>query len=118
MSRASKITFGLSCLFTITTVGAVHFIQGLEQETLHQGPIKDAKRLAEKEKEKQEKELASTGSPKKPLMNAVPLSKRQTNAQEYQMQQDLTRQYTELQPLSGEVVTKDGEVIERSSPST
>lgn len=48
MSRASKITFAASCLITAATVVGVHYVQEMERETLHQGPIKDAKRVEEK----------------------------------------------------------------------
>ncbi len=45
MSRASKITFGATCLLAATTVTYVHFMQANEREALHEGPKKDAARL-------------------------------------------------------------------------
>lgn len=80
MSRASKITFGASCLFALTSIAVVHYVQGLEQETLHQGPIKDAKRMAEKQ------------------------AKKLRNEEEYRQQQLLTEKYSAIQPLSGDII--------------
>lgn len=95
MSRASKITFGVSCLVTLTTVIGVHYVQALERDTLHQGPIKDAQRVAEKKKR-----MAPASEGKKLL-----------NQNEHEVQQELRRKYEAIQPLSGEVVTKDGERV-------
>ena len=52
MSRASKITFALSCVFTASTVVGVHIVQGLERDTFHQGPIKDAQRVAARKQQR------------------------------------------------------------------
>ncbi|KAL6940607.1 hypothetical protein ACO0QE_004517 [Hanseniaspora vineae] len=78
MSRASKITLGCSIAFALTSVVGVHYIQELERDTLHQGPIKDAERLAKRKK-------------------------RLENEQEHQLQLELQKKYKELQPLSGDV---------------
>lgn len=108
MSRASKITFALSCVFTVTTVVGVHIVQGMERDTLHQGPIKDAQRIAAR-KQLQEQELLDRGS----NSNLDPEKERTRliNKSEHELQQKLREKYEAIQPLSGEVVTKDGEVI-------
>ncbi|SCV99905.1 LAFE_0B05116g1_1 [Lachancea fermentati] len=99
MSRASKITLGLSCLFTVTTVIGVHIIQDMERETLHQGPIKDAKRMADKKN-------GIAADPQKER-------KKLFNQSEHEMQQELRKKFESQQPLSGEILTKDGEVVEK-----
>ncbi|EDO15878.1 hypothetical protein Kpol_1009p26 [Vanderwaltozyma polyspora DSM 70294] len=90
MSRASKITLGLSCLLTGCTIVGVHLLQNMEREALMQGPIKDAKRVAEKklqkEQELQEKER-----------------KRLFNKTDHELQQELRKKYEAIQPLSGEI---------------
>lgn len=98
MSRASKITLGLSCLVTSVTVVAVHIIQDMERETLHQGPVKDAKRVAEK---KAMNERSETEKDQKRLFNK--------NEHEYQL--DLRKQYEAVQPLSGDIVTENGDKV-------
>ncbi|CAL9728964.1 protein Pet117p, mitochondrial [Monosporozyma unispora] len=115
MSRASKITFGVTCLFTLTSIIGVHYIQELERETLHQGPIKDAKRMADKKK-KEAEEKASLGVMKSPNDGLSPEQrekKRNYNKTDHELQQHLKEKYEKMQPLSGEIVTKDGEVIEK-----
>ncbi|CCK72766.1 Pet117p KNAG_0L01460 [Huiozyma naganishii CBS 8797] len=103
MSRASKITFGLSCLFTVTAVVGVHMIQDLERDTLHQGPIKDAKRLEQKREERR----SLPASPNDKLDDAAREKKRQFNKTDHEMQQELRKKYESIQPLSGEIVTRD-----------
>ncbi|SCU86015.1 LADA_0D11650g1_1 [Lachancea dasiensis] len=95
MSRASKITLALSCVATTATVIGVHYVQELERDTLHQGPIKDAKRQAEK----------------KASLDAVKEKKKLFNQSEYEQQIELRKKYEAMQPLSGEVLTKDGERV-------
>lgn len=100
MSRASKITFGLSCVITATTVIGVHVVQGMERETLHQGPIKDAKRVAAKQQQKQQQaEEADDSKARKLLFNAT----------EHAEQLELRRKYELMQPLSGNINTKEAE---------
>ncbi|QLL32320.1 hypothetical protein HG536_0C04890 [Torulaspora globosa] len=110
MSRASKITFSLSCLFTAATVVGVHFVQGLERETLHQGPIKDARRTAARKQQKlqQQEDESAAVDPDKERQKLANLS-------EHELQQELRKKYEAIQPLSGQVVTKDGEVVENRS---
>ncbi|GAV48041.1 hypothetical protein ZYGR_0I03380 [Zygosaccharomyces rouxii] len=100
MSRASKITFTLSCILTATTVVGVHVVQGMERETLHQGPIKDAKRVAAKQQQRQSAtdEVDDTKS-----------RKRIFNAAEHEEQLELRRKYESMQPLSGNIKTKETE---------
>ena len=119
MSRASKITFGVTCLFTLTSIVGVHYVQELERDTLHQGPIKDAKRIAEKkQKEAEEKANESTKNisvMKSPIDGLSPEEKekkRNFNRNDHELQQQLREKYEKMQPLTGEVVTKDGEVIQ------
>lgn len=119
MSRASKITFGVTCLFTLTSIIGVHYVQELERDTLHQGPIKDAKRIAEKkQKEAEEKANESTKNisvMKSPIDGLSPEEKekkRNFNRNDHELQQQLREKYEKMQPLTGEVVTKDGEVIQ------
>lgn len=66
-------------------------MQELERDTLHQGPIKDAKRIADRKAEMENER------------------KKRFNESEHELQQELRRKYEALQPLSGEVLTKDGE---------
>lgn len=101
MSRASKITFALSCVFTASTVVGVHIVQGLERDTLHQGPIKDAQRVAARKQQR----LAAEADPEKERQKMV-------NRSEHELQQELRKKYEAVQPLSGKVVTKDGEAID------
>lgn len=84
MSRASKITLGLSALLAVGSAIAVHVIQDLETKQIKQGPIKDAERMTEKTK-------------RKLLMNN----------EEHLYQQELRKKYEELQPLNGKIITKD-----------
>ncbi|KAH3902763.1 related to Protein PET117, mitochondrial [Saccharomycodes ludwigii] len=83
MSKASKITLGLSCLISFSTIIGVHYVQELERQTLHGGPIKDAKRMEEKER------------------------KRNLNRNDHEMQQELKRKYESVQPLNGDIVSSD-----------
>ncbi|SCU82681.1 LANO_0B07184g1_1 [Lachancea nothofagi CBS 11611] len=96
MSRASKVTLAFSCVLTAITVVGVHYVQELERDTLHQGPIKDAKRIADRkanlDPEKERKKLF--------------------NKSEHELQQELRKKYESVQPLSGEVLTKNGEKVE------
>lgn len=100
MSTASKITLALSCAVTAATVVGVHYVQELERETLHQGPIKDAKRMAERKAE----QSAGAGA-----VSAESERKQHFNRSEHELQQELRKKYEAMQPLSGEVLTKDGE---------
>lgn len=112
MSRASKITFALSCVFCVTTVIGVHIVQDMERNTLHQGPIKDAKRVAEKKAEKAEEQQIKK-SPNSGLDEAAKQKKRNFNKNDHDFQQELKKKYTAIQPLTGEIVTKDGEVVKK-----
>lgn len=100
MSRASKITFTLSCIFTATTVVGVHIVQGMERETLHQGPIKDARRVAAKQQQRQSSAAEMDDSKSR---------KRLFNATEHEEQLELRRKYESMQPLSGNIRTKEAE---------
>lgn len=84
MSRASKITLGCTLVLAVTSMIGVQYIQDAETELLRQGPIKDAKRMSEK-------------TQRKLLMNQ----------QEHEYQQQLRKQYEEVQPLSGKIITAD-----------
>ncbi|SCV01829.1 LAME_0G18778g1_1 [Lachancea meyersii CBS 8951] len=95
MSRASKITLGLSCLATAVTVVGVHYVQELERDTLHQGPIKDAKRMAER----------------KAALDPEKQRKQMFNKSEHEMQQELRKKYESMQPLSGEILTTNGNEV-------
>lgn len=96
MSRASKITFALSCVLTATTVIGVHIVQGMERETLHQGPIKDARRVAAKQELKQQEENSKS-------------RKRIFNQTEHEQQLELRKKYESMQPLSGQIHTEDSD---------
>ncbi|AGO11699.1 AaceriADL076Wp [[Ashbya] aceris (nom. inval.)] len=99
MSRASKITLALCTIASAATVVTVHLVQEMERDALKQGPIKDAQRTAEKRAERDADPEAAR--------------KKMFNASEHELQQELRRKYAALQPLSGEVVTQDGDVVER-----
>ncbi|SMN19941.1 similar to Saccharomyces cerevisiae YER058W PET117 Protein required for assembly of cytochrome c oxidase [Maudiozyma saulgeensis] len=112
MSRASKITFALSCVFCVTTVIGVHIVQDMERDTLHQGPIKDAKRVAEKKAAKEkEEQKTQKGSPIDNLNDAAKQKKRDFNRNDHEFQQALKEKYTAIQPLTGEIITQDGEIV-------
>lgn len=96
MSRASKITFALSCVLTATTVIGVHIVQGMERETLHQGPIKDARRIAAKQELKQQEENSKS-------------RKRIFNQTEHEQQLELRKKYESMQPLSGKIHAEDSD---------
>ena len=127
MSRASKITFALSCVFCVTTVVGVHYVQDMERNTLHQGPIKDAKRVAEKRAEREaeasasasatsaEAAAAAKNAPSSRLDAASKEKKRNFNKSDHELQQALRKKYESIQPLTGEVTTKDGEKVSSSS---
>lgn len=102
MSRASKITLGVTSLFTATMIVGVHYVQQLERETLHQGPIKDAQRMKEK---RLARENAGGVDPEKERQRMV-------NKSEHEYQLELRKKYEQMQPLSGEVRTKDDELVE------
>ncbi|AMD19997.1 HCL154Cp [Eremothecium sinecaudum] len=108
MSRTSKIVLAASCLVSAATIMGVHIVQEMERDVLRQGPIKDAKRVAEK---KSARERAAAGEVS--AAEAEKERKRLFNAAEHQMQLELRKKYDQLQPLSGEIVTKDGEVVDR-----
>ncbi|AET39399.1 Pet117p Ecym_4337 [Eremothecium cymbalariae DBVPG len=115
MSRASKITLALSCVLTTATIVGVHFVQEMERETLHQGPIKDAKRIADK-RAAREAAASLKSSPEADPVETTDVNKERKkllNKAEHEQQLELRKKYQEMQPLSGEVVTKDGEVVER-----
>lgn len=84
MSRASQITLGCSLVFAIGSFIGVQYLQEAEQEAVRQGPIKDAQRMSEK-------------TQRKLLMNQ----------KEHEYQQKLKKQYEELQPLNGKVITAE-----------
>ncbi|KAK5962901.1 Pet117p PWA37_005355 [Arxiozyma heterogenica] len=125
MSRASKITFGLTCLFTLTSIIGVHYVQELERDTLHQGPIKDAKRIAEKKKketeEKARQSTENTSAMKPPTNGLSPEEKekkRNFNRSDHELQQQLRQKYEKMQPLTGEIVTKDGELVQSNGKTS
>lgn len=93
MSRTSKISLGLSAIFAVGSVIAVHSIQDIETDQIRQGPIKDAERMSEKTRRK--------------LL---------VNNEEHLYQQELRKQYEEMQPLNGKIITKEtAEEIEKST---
>lgn len=81
MSTASKVTFGVSCLFAACSFAYINIEQRMERENLRQGPIKDAERMRQK------------------------LSKKQlANEMEHKEQAVLREHYEKIQPLSGEII--------------
>jgi len=109
MSRASKITFALSSIFCVVTVIGVHIVQDMERDTLHQGPIKDAKRVAEKRAAKEQDQ--KKGTPTDGLTDIAKQKKRDFNKSDHELQQALKEKYTAIQPLTGEIITQDGKVV-------
>ncbi|KAK8442899.1 hypothetical protein ACI3LY_002697 [Candidozyma auris] len=82
MSTASKVTFAASCLFAIGSFYYIKYEQDVDRYNQRQGPIKDAKRLAQRN-----------------------LSKKQTaNELEHQEQMALKKQYESVQPLNSEII--------------
>lgn len=41
MSLTSKLTFGASCVFTVSIIAYVHIKQNIDRERLHEGVIRD-----------------------------------------------------------------------------
>lgn len=74
----------MSAIFAVGSVVAVHFIQDIETDQIRQGPIKDAERMSEKTRRK--------------LF---------VNTEEHSYQQELRKQYEEMQPLNGKIITKE-----------
>lgn len=107
MSRKSKITLMLSSFFTVASVIYVHKVQDLEQQTLREGPIKDAKRIAKKLEERSKSaEISIDPEKERALM---------LNRTQHEQQLALRKKYEQLQPMSSKVFTKDGEVVSFSS---
>lgn len=88
----------------------VHIVQNMERDTLHQGPIKDAKRVAEKRQKRLDQEQLATSDPAKERQKLL-------NKSEHELQQELRKKYETMQPLSGEVVTKGGNSTKQSDES-
>lgn len=118
MSTASKITFGLTCLFTVTSIITVHTLQRLERETLHQGPINDAKRREERKKNPKGTSSGTfgTASSSKPSPNLTDEDKKRKqvfNDNDHKLQQRLTQEYSNKQPLTGQILTQNEEIIKK-----
>lgn len=87
MSTASKITFGGSCLLAAGTFVGINYLQTSERNSLRQGPIRDAERVAAKE-----------------------LSKKQrVNDMEHKEQMELKQKFASVQPLNSDVIQADEE---------
>ncbi|ODQ63063.1 petite colonies protein [Nadsonia fulvescens var. elongata DSM 6958] len=102
MSTASKVTFGVTCLVSAMTVVGVHFVQALEREALHQGPIKDAERLRLKAAQRS---AVDNGEISEEEFKR--LQKRMVREEEHEVQKQLRAQYEAVQPLTGEVVVDE-----------
>ncbi|CUM47615.1 uncharacterized protein AC631_03171 [Debaryomyces fabryi] len=87
MSTASKITFGSSCLLAVGTFLGINYLQRSERESLRQGPIKDAERIAAKELSKKQK----------------------VNDMEHREQMMLQEKFSSVQPLNNEIIRADEE---------
>ncbi|OBA18724.1 uncharacterized protein OGAPODRAFT_6357 [Ogataea polymorpha] len=85
MSRASKITLGVTSLVCAATTIAVYLFAEQENDNLKYGPVKDAERM----QRRREKELSA---------------KQQANARDFEAQKLLRQQLEASQPLSGEIV--------------
>ncbi|EGW35244.1 uncharacterized protein SPAPADRAFT_58457 [Spathaspora passalidarum NRRL Y-27907] len=81
MSTASKVTFGLSCVFAGATFVYINYVHQLERDALRQGPIKDKARMQDKFNKKQ---LA--------------------NEAEHREQTELREKLVKMQPLSSEII--------------
>ena len=88
MSTASKVTFGLSCLFAVSTIAGVKYLDFSEREALKQGPIKDQQRLQAK------RELTD---------------KQQFNEADYREQMRLKEFYEQQQPLEKTFAGKEND---------
>ncbi|CAH2446890.1 Cytochrome c oxidase assembly protein [Komagataella phaffii CBS 7435] len=83
MSRAAKLTFGISTAFAVGTAIGVYYLQEQEREALKQGPIKDQKRLDSR---------------------AEMTSKQRANLREFELQKKLKEELEATQPLTGDVI--------------
>lgn len=88
MSTASKITLGCSLVFAAGTFFGVNYLQYSERNALRQGPIKDAKRMADKQ-----------AYNKKQL----------TNDLEHREQIMLKEKFAKVQPLNAEIIRAEEE---------
>lgn len=86
MSTASKVTFGVSFLFAVSTIAGVKYLDFSERKALKQGPIKDQQRLQAK------RELTD---------------KQQFNEADYREQMRLKELYEQQQPLEKTFVGKE-----------
>lgn len=85
MSTASKVTFGCTCLFAVSSFVFVNYSQKVERDQLRQGPIKDALRIQEKKQREMSK-------------------KQLTNDLEHKDQKVLKEKYEKIQPLNSEII--------------
>lgn len=89
MLTTSKVTFVSSCLFAAGAFLYISYEQEVDRHNQRQGPIKDAKRLLERN-----------------------LSKKQTaNDLEHVEQMALKKQYESVQPLNAEIIRGEDEPL-------
>lgn len=85
MSKAAKITFAVTCVASVFTVGYVYKLQKEEREALHLGPIRDRERVERKAAKRAAAELNET--------------QRQREL-EYELQKALREKYSQAQPVT------------------
>lgn len=98
MSRAAKLTFGITSALTIGTITYVHFDQRWAQEALRQGPINDMERVKQHREDKQRRFDAMNDDEKAEFLRKEKV--RKELLAEHDMQLKLKEQYEKVQPLS------------------
>lgn len=98
MSRAAKLTFGITSALTVATITYVHFDQRWAQEALRQGPLRDAERVKAHREDKARKFEAMNDDEKTEYLRKERV--RKELLAEHDMQLKLKAQYEKVQPLS------------------
>ena len=98
MSRAAKLTFGITSALTVATITYVHFDQKWAQQALRQGPINDMERVKQHREDKQRRFDAMNDEEKTEYLRKEKV--RKELLAEHDMQLQLKAQYEKVQPLS------------------
>lgn len=98
MSRAAKLTFGITTTLTVGIITYVHFDQKWAQQALRQGPINDMERVRQHREDKARRFEAMNDEEKTEFLRKEKV--RKELLAEHDMQLQLKAQYEKVQPLS------------------
>ncbi|VVT54401.1 uncharacterized protein SAPINGB_P004057 [Magnusiomyces paraingens] len=87
MSTASKVTFGLTCVFSVVVIYGVYDYQNRERQALRLGPVRDAERIRKKHE--------SQGIEEAPVLTP----QQESRKAEYELQKKLQAQYQQVQTV-------------------